>query len=186
MKEVIPPSGGPWGGNSVDDKFYHFLNKIIGAKVMEKLQADDPLAFLDIFKEFEFKKKFIHEDTERVTIRMPIGLYELLKKQGKNLGKDTTFLNNSKLRISGDTIRKLFQTTIEAIIKHLEALLCHEKLRDLDSIVMFGGFSDNELVQKAIRKSFGDRQILITENPSFAVLTGAVIYGHLTKPFSIS
>ncbi|XP_071124636.1 uncharacterized protein [Mytilus edulis] len=180
LKEVIPPSGGPWGGNSVDDNFYNLLIKIFGANVMEKWQKNDPTAFLLIFRQFELAKRARRKNTGTVNITMDGCFVDLVSKHCQNPCSGTnTSLVADKFRLKGDTFKSLFQPTIEAMVKHLEGLLCNEKLRDLDGIVMVGGFSESEIVQDAIKERFRGRQILVPNHPSFAVMEGAVRYGFL-------
>ncbi|CAG2224635.1 unnamed protein product [Mytilus edulis] len=56
LKEVVPASGGPWGGKSIDEAFHSFLKRICGPKVMEELRKTELEDFIDLFREFETKK----------------------------------------------------------------------------------------------------------------------------------
>ncbi|VDI16443.1 Hypothetical predicted protein, partial [Mytilus galloprovincialis] len=194
LKEVVPASGGPWGGKSIDEAFRSFLERICGPKVMEELRKAELEDFIDLFREFETKKRTIRVDqTNKVVVTLPVALIDLVKS---DRGKMETALEKSpygqavsyskqKLHISPDTFRDLFKSTTGNLIKHLEKLFRNEKLSDLKHLIMVGGFSDCELIQHRMKNIFGKhKKIIIPEEAGLAVLKGAVLYGHQPKVIS--
>ncbi|XP_076117122.1 heat shock 70 kDa protein 12A-like [Mytilus galloprovincialis] len=194
LKEVVPASGGPWGGKSIDEAFHSFLKRICGPKVMEELRKTELEDFIDLFREFETKKRSIRVDqTNKVVVTLPVALIDLVKS---HRGKMETALEQSpygqavsyskqKLHISPDTFRDLFKSTTEALIKHLERMFRDDKLSDLENLIMVGGFSECELIQHRMKEKFGKhKKIIIPEEAGLAVLKGAVLYGHQPKAIS--
>ena len=53
VKEVVPPSGGPWGGIKIDAKFVAFLEKIFGKDVIQKFSTDFPQQWFQMMTYFE-------------------------------------------------------------------------------------------------------------------------------------
>lgn len=194
IEEVVPPSGGPWGGKSIDEAFYKFLEDICGSGVLKELKEEELEDYIDLFREFETKKRSIKTDqTNKIVITLPVSLTELVKDKHKKFEnaleksryKDRVNYAKQKLHISPEAFRDLFKNTITEIIKLVEKLLNDKKLSDMNTILMVGGFSECELVQEAIRKAIGKpRKLIIPEEAGLAVLKGAVLFGHQPKVVS--
>ncbi|XP_076117417.1 heat shock 70 kDa protein 12A-like [Mytilus galloprovincialis] len=194
LKEVVPASGGPWSGKSLDEAFLRFLKRICGPKVMKELRKTELEDFIDLVREFESKKRSIRVDqTSRVVVTLPVSLIDLMKRHKKitKIGLDQSpygqavSYSNQKLHISPDTFRDLFQSTTEALINHLERMFRDDKLSDLDNLIMVGGFSECELIQHRMKEKFGKhKKIIIPEEAGLAVLKGAVLFGH--QPIAIT
>ena len=187
IHEVIPPDGGPWGGKSIDDAFYKYLSEICGRHVMEELKTKELEDYLDLFREFETKKRSIRpKQTSKVVITLPVALTDLVKKQHKKFEnaveaschKMSVNYGRQKLHISPEAFRDLFEPTIASLIRLIGKLLDNPKLSDLRTILMVGGFSECELVQDAIRDKIGTSiKLIIPEEAGLAVLKGAVLFG---------
>ncbi|CAG2215187.1 unnamed protein product [Mytilus edulis] len=86
IQEVVPPSGGPWGGKSIDEAFFKFLCEICGTKVMEDLKSIELEDYIDLFREFETKKRSVRNNNQtNVVITLPVSLTDLVKQQHKSL-----------------------------------------------------------------------------------------------------
>lgn len=83
-----------------------------------------------------------------------------------------------------DTFRKLFQPTVNGIVNLIDEILSEKSLRDVETVLMVGGFAECELVQKAIRNKFPKKRIIVPEEAGLAVLKGAVLFGHMPKTVS--
>jgi hypothetical protein len=194
IHEVIPPDGGPFGGKSIDDAFYIFLSEICGRNVMEELKTTEPVDYLDLFREFEKKKRSITTNQKsKVVITLPVALTELVKKQHKKFEnaveasrhKMSVNYGRQKLHISPEAFRDLFKPTIASLIRLIGESLDNPKLSDLRTILMVGGFSECELVQDAIRDKIGTSiKLIIPVEAGLAVLKGAVLLGHQPKSVS--
>ena len=189
IQEVIPPDGGPLGGKSIDDAFYNLLSEICSGNVMEELKTTELEDYVDMFREFETKKRSIRTNQQnKVVITLPLSLILLVKKHHKTFEKavaESCHKRNveyrkEKLHISSETFRDLFKPTIDSLISLIGKLLDNPKLSDLRTILMVGGFSECELVQDAIRTKTGSSiKLIIPEEAGLAVLKGAVLFGHV-------
>ena len=191
IEEVISPDGGPLGGKSIDYAFYNFLSEICGGNVMEELKTTELEDYVDMFREFETKKRSITTNQQKkVVITLPLSLTTLVKKQHKTFEKAVATSSHKmgvnykmgKLHISPEAFRDLFKPTIDSLISLIGKLLDNAKLSDLRTILMVGGFSECELVQDAIRDQIGSSiKLIIPEEAGLAVLKGAVLFGHQPK-----
>ena len=191
IEEVISPDGGPLGGKSIDDAFYKFLSEICGRNVMEELKTTELEDYVDVFREFETKKRSIQTNQQKkVVITLPLSLTMLVKKQhtkfenavATSRHKMDVSYKGGKFHISPEAFRDLFKPTIDSLIRLIGKLLDNPKLSDLRTILMVGGFSECELVQDAIRdKIRSSITLIIPEEAGLAVLKGAVLFGHQPK-----
>lgn len=57
LEELIPASGGPSGGTSVDKEYEKFLEKIGGEGILRSFARINMEDYLNLFRDFEFKKR---------------------------------------------------------------------------------------------------------------------------------
>ncbi|XP_063414135.1 heat shock 70 kDa protein 12A-like [Mytilus trossulus] len=193
LEEVIPPSGGPWGGTAVDQAFLDFMIDLFGADVIQRLKDEELEDYFHLLHDFEIKKRSIKPkgtDDKDIVMQMDVSLMDLIKEcRGgisshlkKSKYKDSVSTDGQKLHIKADLFRTLFNSTIDKLILHLSDIFKKPELSDLKNVIMVGGFSECELVQMAVRSRFGgDRKIIIPDESGLAVLKGAVLFGHQKK-----
>ncbi|XP_060077646.1 heat shock 70 kDa protein 12A-like [Ylistrum balloti] len=195
LKELHQATGGAYGGKSVDDAFEKFLCEIIGKGKLKKLREQSMEDYIDIFREFETKKRSFASSTtrEKESFSLPVTLTSMVKSDMKLKTMDAAIkqspygeqlaFSHHKLQISSELFRNLFQPTIAGILEHMEKIFYDSKFQHVDTIVMVGGFSECKLVQDSIKKRFTLKRIIIPHDPGLAVLKGAVLFGH--KPRTI-
>lgn len=195
LRELLPATGGAFGGKSVDDAFSAFLGEITGEKNMKKLEKEHMDDFIDLFREFETKKRAIYQDKPaKVSITMPVSLIDIVKKDKEKTSMANAVMSSpfgehvswgkQKLQISNKQFKKLFTPTIDGIIKHMEGILNEKSFKDVENVLMVGGFADCELVQAAIRDKFKNKRIIVPDEAGLAVLKGAVLFGHVPRTIS--
>ncbi|XP_071127599.1 heat shock 70 kDa protein 12A-like [Mytilus edulis] len=194
LEEVLPPSGGNWGGTAVDDAYIELLNSVFTKKVIKELKSDELEDYTSLCFQFEVKKRSVTSDLSTdIVISLPFSLVKKTEKHYKSVQssimrspyKDSVYFTApQKLHVNPEVFRKLFKPTIDALIKHIEKLLKDPKISDLRHIIMVGGFSECELVQKAMKKTFPNRKIIIPDDAGMAVLKGAVLFGHQPRKIS--
>lgn len=89
-----------------------------------------------------------------------------------------------KLIIDNNFLRSFFKETIDQIVGHIDVLFQKSETRDVETIIMVGGFSECLMVQDAIKKHFGSVSIIAPEKAGLAVLKGAVYFGHIPDAIS--
>jgi molecular chaperone DnaK (HSP70) len=124
---------------------------------------------------------------------MPVSMVNLFDEEfGESLHGASTQTNygekvkliRDRLEIDAELMKSFFHPTINNITRHLSQLLSRSDMRDVDTILMVGGFSECSLVQEAIRRTFHDKRVIIPAEAGMAVLKGAVIFGH--QPSAVS
>ncbi|KAK3588036.1 hypothetical protein CHS0354_012082 [Potamilus streckersoni] len=186
LTELSPPSGGPWGGTKVDAAFDNLLEDLYGKHVIDSFIQDRKSDELDLKREFELKKrKFTGED--RIIFRGMKALTETLKENGRTLEqklKGTIYEGHviqkrDKLHIPGTFMSYLFEDVKKNIIQHMrEVLMQHPKV---NIVLMVGGFSESDVIKKAVYEAFPHKTVIIPQDARLAVVKGAVMYGHDTS-----
>lgn len=194
LKELHKASGGAWGGTKVDEEFNQMLIKIIGAPVLEEFRKENTSDYLDLQRELEMKKRTITQTSKgKITIKVPVTLAETYKKETdetvsqaveESTLKGKVTWQSDKLRINAEIFKGLFKHTIDKIVEHVKDLLQHKDVKGTKTLLMVGGFSDSEMLQDAIIKSFPQCSVIIPGDAGLCVLKGAVIFGH--RPISIT
>lgn len=186
MAETITPSGGLLLGKSIDEAFYTFLSQICGRQIMESFKSNESEDYLDLFREFETKKRSIQYDQQHnVVINLSIILIDLVKRKHKNFQtaiekspyKETVKFSKQKLHISPDTFRGLFEPTINAIINHIKTVQKKASVENINILMMVGGFSEFSLLKNAMHSNFGkSKTIVIPDEAGMAIVKSAVMF----------
>ncbi|KAL3889658.1 hypothetical protein ACJMK2_001992 [Sinanodonta woodiana] len=174
VESVYKPTGGVWGGTKVDDAFLEFLITHFGLDRFQLMEKND---VLQVQRSFETaKKKAQKPDARKVAIWLPLTLREDIDHLpiSKNIRGD-------KLILSSNEIVSFFQKPVSCIVSHLQKIVTDPDVYGLSYITMVGGFSESEILQSVIRSSFPTIEVLVAEDPSSAVLKGAVVLGHNPK-----
>lgn len=194
LRELYKANGGAWGGTYVDEAFREMLRVIVTEKVLKELEMEHTSDYLDMFREFETKKRNIRCDsTGKITIKLPVMIKELFENNSEcginEKIKLTKFSGkvewiSDKVRIQASAFQELFDVATESIVVHLRDLFSQPEVRDTNVILMVGGFSESPFLQAKIRSSFPDRKVVVPHGAGLAVLKGAVLYGHCPRTIS--
>lgn len=183
-------TGDDCGGTSVDKEFLQILYDVVGKDVMDKMKREDVESYLDLCRAFEStKRNLLLNNRSKVNITIPFvaldGLCQTHHRknfatklsESKYAGNISLF--KDRLCIDLEFMKSLFQKTIDRIIGLIKSVLTNKNADGVSTILLVGGFSECHLAQEAIRHSFSDKTIISPEDPSLAVLKGAVIFGHM-------
>jgi molecular chaperone DnaK (HSP70) len=193
LKELYKASGGAWGGTQVDEAYKQMLIKIVGAPIITQFSKDHTADYVDMFREFETKKRAITGETKgKVTIKIPISLVETFEEDTGEDIKDT--IENTKFsgkiswvgdkcRITAEVFKSLFEVAGEQIVQHVKDLFTKFEIKGTNNIIMVGGFSESPILQYMIKQAFPNVRVIIPPEAGLAVLKGAVLFGH--KPATI-
>ncbi|KAH3736877.1 hypothetical protein DPMN_043452 [Dreissena polymorpha] len=180
LKELYKATGGAWGGTVVDNAFLDFIETLIGKDMLMRFKEENMEDFIDFLRDFELKKR-ASESTrkENVTIKIPFDLIELVNSKVKSspYNKQVT-LAGDKLRMDISVFRLFFKESIDNIVMHVKDLLGNSEASGVEAILMVGGYSESPILKETIQKEFPRMNIIIPPEPSLAILTGAVIFGH--------
>lgn len=193
LKELYKASGGAWGGTQVDEAYKQLLIKIVGAPIITEFSKSHTADYVDMFREFETKKRAITGETKgKVTIKIPISLVETFEEDTgediKETIENTKFSGKitwvgDKCRITAEVIKSLFEVAGDQIVQHVKDLFTKSEISGTNNIIMVGGFSESPILQHMIKQAFPNARVIIPPEAGLAVLKGAVLFGH--KPATI-
>ena len=186
LKSLAAPSGGPWGGTNVDRHFDAFILEMFGKDVMDAFSEECKPEELELHRMFECKKRYVQSDDETVYMKLPHDLYEVFeeKKQERfdvSLSRSDLSQTVSKkrdiLHIDSIHFRKMFDEAKNQLLDHVEKELSSPKLKDVKNIIMVGGFSESEIMEKAVRDKFTPKgyEVIVPEGAVLAVVKGVML-----------
>lgn len=188
---MYQPTGGPWGGSTVEDEFCELLDSIFGHEVFQDFQKRYKGDMLDLLQTFEFKKRtFQPEKDSPLLIKIPVTLLENYENQSgdhkiqevlKTKFNEEITLSKDKLRISPQTFKRLFDKSTSSIVKHIQHLLEKTEVSDVRILLLVGGFSESAVVRDAIVSHFPNLQIIHPPDSASTVVKGSVLFGHEPK-----
>ena len=186
IKELLSPSGGPWGCTKVDAKFVEFLGETLGKNFLNNYRQKCPHEWLTFITNFEKVKKAM-KPGEKICLALPWGMANIYSEMhnGKKIEKmlkaaeNVTFASGM-IVIKYEKAKTFFEPVIEKISNHVTQLLRNNKLQGVQYILMVGGFSECELLQSAINEKFerNGTKVLIPSEAQLAIIKGAVLFGH--------
>jgi len=178
----------------VNDNFIAWLSKMFGNDVMKKMKKEVLSDYFDLLREFEMsKRKELSDSKTLINFRMSVSLCDIHKESNNeniikkierlNMTNDVSFTRD-KLRLCPAIVRSWFQYSVDKTIGHITAILAEPAMKDINAILLVGGFAECKLVQEAVTKAAGTRTVVIPEDAGLAVLKGAVRLGHQPRLIS--
>lgn len=201
LKELHPPTGGPWGGKYADDAFVDFVHTLIGAEASAALRKECGVE-LELRQSFEDKKRALNPGDptvlrmnlsnlfSTVAARLPLRAHPGLPK--KSMAAKVEQYNSQRqggaqLSARGCTLKMsvpfvtevMFQPLLDQICGCVDGLLKKPALDGLAFIVIVGGFGCSKVLQHAIRSRFETNalKVCVPKRPRDAVVAGAVRFG---------
>lgn len=83
-----------------------------------------------------------------------------------------------KLRVDSAIVRSWFDESCNQTVKHVKELFKHKSSKDINTILLVGGFSESPMMQSAMKNNFPDKRLIVPEEAGLTVLRGAVLFGH--------
>ncbi|XP_071177649.1 heat shock 70 kDa protein 12A-like [Mytilus edulis] len=187
LQEIHHPFGGCYGGNTVNEQFVSFLDKIFGEDVVQHIRKNYPSEYFDLLSEFENKKtSFSGENSDDISVRLPLKWLTCFQEKTersiseevkKPTLKNKVSVRNDKMRIKHDVFLSFFEYSIKKVLEILEKLLKKPHIRNIDLLLAVGGYCESMFLINAIRQRFPKLNVIQPKDPSLAVLKGAVLYG---------
>ncbi|KAL3857488.1 hypothetical protein ACJMK2_012156 [Sinanodonta woodiana] len=189
LKEIVAANGGPWGGQSINEIFLKHFKKhfktIDGAPVFDEMKKSQ---LLKVHAEIEKAKVSMDEDIVKDDVVGEVELnlsHEIRQKlQSKVTPEDSDNEDVFVVRSHGLFFRPkimlkiMVEEAVQKVTNHLKKIMQKSELQDVKKIVLVGGFSESPFVAPEIRKELNNKQIFVPINPTYAVLKGAVLFGH--------
>ena len=196
LKELQKPSGGDYGGTTVDNAFRRVLTGIFGGNILHTFKNKHMDQYCDLFDAFQVKKKAF-DGKNRLILTIPLELRKIYEDEvdesvDKTLSsspyKGRIEFKLDKMFISEGLAKDIFDEAVQKIVDKTTELVRGEDA--IDAIVMVGGFSESPYLKDRMNKTFDGKKlydskktlhVLSPGEPASAVIKGAVLYGHQPK-----
>ena len=190
IKELAPPSGGPYGGTLVDGALELLLDQIFGADFSEKLKAHYGDVWMKLMSELEHAKSGLDgkKDDDKVYFELSMRFGEacdkLVGKSAMSLLKacrvPAVGFSNGKMTISAKMMKTWYDDAIAQICEGLNKNLQRKGTQMISAIYMVGTFSSSRYLLRGIREGINNIQKENIINPAestVAIVQGAVMFG---------
>ncbi|XP_052818152.1 heat shock 70 kDa protein 12A-like [Mya arenaria] len=187
LVELFNSSGGVFGGILVNQAFEEFLKDIFGEDVLESYKTEYPGNFYDLQMKFEEKKMDISFDKKDLTVvfKIDIELISKFQKTGKNIVNEieakykdiAEWKNPNKLFLKGPLMKRFFERAVTDICGHIDEVLQCNPEKNIDILLLSGGFAESKYIQGRIRERFNEKQVVVVPDPKYAVMQGALKIG---------
>jgi hypothetical protein len=187
LEELYQPTGGYWGGTTVDEEFCALLVEHFGREVYAEFQQQFTTDVIELYQEFDIKKRLFEPgQSSPVSIKIPASLVELFRKHtGQEIQEVLNSKSNQevkikrdKLHISAGAFLHLFDKSISSIIRHIQSLLEMNTISGVSALLLVGGYADSHVVRDSVVSHFPSLQIIHPQEAASTVLKGAVLFGH--------
>ena len=194
LQELHRATDGACGGTKVDAAYEQFFIDIVGEFVWEEFSFKYREDYLDIFRDFEYKKHIVRDNMKtNIVVKVPFTL-RMLFEEMTSTKFDIAVRNNEiyfqkirpisdKIKIDPELVIGFFKDPLDKLIEHLQGLLLKENLKGTKTFLLVGGFAESPIVQETLHEKFPHIRLITPNEAGLTVLKGAVIFGH--KPLSI-
>ena len=194
VRELYKATGGPWGGDKVNEAFIEYLCDILSKEVVDAMKRKCPSEFVAMMHDLEKIKRKIsiwyagNNKTETVRLEFKQCFRDIYKEimcceienafynRPNNKIKGAK-LENLKLIFPRIVIVEMVKNVAKKIREHTNFLLKQTGNEKTDLILMVGGFSKSKIVIEEIKNHYFDTTVAFPENPEISVVKGAVIFG---------
>ncbi|CAC5381840.1 unnamed protein product [Mytilus coruscus] len=179
LREIYNATGGPWGGNYINDQIIKTLKEVIGWSVMGRFKSDDFDEYLELLRDVEQRKRSVKHNSE-FSLKISKDLQrkiEIPDSHKKDVQKE-----KKSIKLSASLMKKIFSSSVDSMMKHVEGLLEKTETHGVSTILLVGGYAASDFVQRAFREKFHKKyRIIFPLTPDMIVLKGAVITGQLVE-----
>lgn len=178
LKHLHYASGGGWGGKKINEAILNKLKEMFTQEdviLFESMRAD----VLDIENEIEMKKKNLKKGDKLSLSSLPTFLSQKANSKmiKKTNDKDLIKWKGDKLIFEAAILNNIFESIVGLITNHIKTLLKKTKAKQIETILLVGGFANSEIVYQCIKKELSKLNVIVPDNSELAVLRGAVSYG---------
>lgn len=169
----------------MDSHIKEFLENLFGIAVMNEFRKEYKCEHLVLVESIEMKKRDFGKSSDGVKLRLSHHLLEIYRKHNSITGSiqedinskgfgDAVNLNekHNHLKITHECFKRMFEESVENLIKHLNYLFEKPELNEVNIVMMIGGFSESAVMQRAVKDAFQYKTVIIPEEAGLAVLRG--------------
>jgi len=196
LRELYRATGCDAGGRSVNQEFLQLFKNIFGASTIESFKLEYSHAYQELVDQIEKKKCSFARHTKVLTFRFDTDMISLMdaeKDEGETVAmmlsklglKDSVWVQRDRrLQLSSSEVKKLFDSSVNSIIKCLKTILTDCSEDKIRYILLVGGYSRSDYLLSRIEETFPDMKIIHVDDGRLAVVKGAVMAA--TRPHFIT
>ena len=182
IKEFYRASGSNLGGVKVDQLFIEHLQILFGKQNISQIQTENLDEWLKIIEDFERGKKIVNSKSIEDSVLLTTSKAcpwdrEHFKKVSNSTKKGVELMKNGNLVVFTKVIAKMIARVASQIAEHVTDILKEVDLKDLDAILLVGGFANSPIIKEEMKNLVGEKiRLIVPENSELCVVKGAVMF----------
>lgn len=196
VREIVPPSGGPYGGTLADTAFQQLLEPVFqrgqSLSFFEMLKKTHTAVWLSLMKQLEERKNFLDHkrDEDKVLFDLSIPFNKACQQitgrdvlslledsQVEGIGLSAT----GQLEVQAKLIKGLYTSSVNEICTCLKNDLKEGPASKVGTLYMVGTFSTSRYLLDAVKDEVAllvpKERVINPPESSLAIVKGAVMYG---------
>jgi len=166
----------------LENAFIDWLSQLCGKENIERFKNESAEDYTDLIRRLESELRSFFASETTLILRVPNSLltYEhtiAAQIVQMNLSADVK-LRRGKIHVSDRIVWSWFQVPLNKAKRYFCAVLEHPSMHDVNNILIVGDLVEYPILREAMKAAFRDKTVVIPEEPSVAVLKGAVLLGH--------
>ncbi|XP_033749127.1 heat shock 70 kDa protein 12B-like [Pecten maximus] len=175
VTEILPASGGAWGGDSVNRRFFNYFSKKIGEEKSKNIKKTRTSHWMVLENNFEGKKRKLKINTEN-DIRLELPPVIVLES-----GLKVDLSKSFKIDIRNEDFRSFFNST-NNIVSHMRHIF--NRIVDIELVLIVGGCAQSDYVSNMLKNEFPSKTVLVPTKAEVAVMEGGVMFGF--EPWTVT
>ena len=182
LEQLLEPVSYTFGSNFINDEIINIIETVYGKEKLNKVKKEHYDLWDKTLQDIEVKKKEI-DDNEAKSFNLDIIFNE---KRCGTLSDNCKFTYNeteipytsTSINIPNHLILKIINDLGNKILKKIKQKISETK-EDINYIILTGGFSNNNILRKKIKKSLENStsDLIFLNEPEKTVMKGAALYG---------
>ena len=182
LEQLLEPVSYTFGSNFINDEIINIIETVYGKEKLNKVKKEHYDLWDKTLQDIEVKKKEI-DDNEAKSFNLDIIFNE---KRCGTLSDNCKFTYNeteipytsTSINMPNHLILKIINDLGNKILKKIKQKISETK-EDINYIILTGGFSNNNILRKKIKKSLENStsDLIFLNEPEKTVMKGAALYG---------
>ncbi|XP_065885763.1 heat shock 70 kDa protein 12A-like isoform X2 [Dysidea avara] len=192
IEELSHPEGGNCAGFAVNDQFEKMINNIINVPVAQfhQLKINCSVQWAKLINDgFEAAKPLLDPDDASTPFTLVLHkniCNEIEKITGKSMEQLVKNYYNRNIEWDDDeraivlhyrAMYNIFKPVLNDICSLITRVLAKPSCKQVNTILLVGGFAESALLFKTIKESFPSINVCRSSHPTYSVVKGAVLCG---------
>lgn len=177
-------------GDLVDSEFLKILSTIFGETAIEQFRNEKPRTYQSLFTRFqELKYSATPTSSHKMILSFAFkNIISLMDRSSRaaikkcftlqDKYKSTITVLDDYLMMDAGVVISCFSQINKNLVELIKSVCQEAEYADVIDVVLFGDLAESMIIKRAVEQEFPLKTVVVPEEPSLAILKGAVLCGH--------